>query len=89
MADDTPGERPAVLALTPAIDWLLREAALVGGLAALLAGLAERLVAEGLPAARVTLSVRASIRCSPAATFSGGAIPAASWRCRVFMALQR
>ncbi|HEX7200531.1 MAG TPA: hypothetical protein VF213_13685, partial [Dongiaceae bacterium] len=57
MADGEPGEGPAVLALTPAVGWLLREAAFAAGPAELLAGLAERLVAEGLPVARATLSV--------------------------------
>jgi adenylate cyclase len=50
-------EGPPVLALTPAVGWLLREAAFAAGPAELLAGLTERLLAEGLPVARATLSV--------------------------------
>src|SRR5262245_31921133 len=57
MANGDQGEAPAILPLTPAIGWLLREGAFAPGPAALLAGLAERLVAEGLPLAQATLSV--------------------------------
>jgi adenylate cyclase len=57
MADGALTEGPATLALTPAVRWLLREAAFAAGPAELLAGLAERMVAEGLPVARATLSV--------------------------------
>jgi adenylate cyclase len=46
-----------MLALTPAVGWLLREAAFAAGPAELLAGLAERLRAGGLPVAQATLSV--------------------------------
>jgi len=57
MANGDQGEASAILPLTPAISWLLREGAFAPGPAALLAGLAERLVAEGLPLAQATLSV--------------------------------
>src|SRR5262245_23417697 len=57
MANGDQAEAPGIMALTPAIGWLLREGAFAPGPAALLAGLAERLVAEGLPLAEATLSV--------------------------------
>src|SRR6185369_10719397 len=45
------------LALTPTVDWLLREGLAAGSPGALLAGVAGRLAAEGLPLLRATLSV--------------------------------
>src|SRR5262249_28799747 len=57
MVEDGPNQGPASLTLTPAIAWLLGEAAGAAGPSALLGGLAERLAAEGLPLARATLSV--------------------------------
>src|SRR5882724_6558825 len=45
------------LPLTPTVDWLLREGLAAGSPGALLAGVALRLAAEGLPLARATLSV--------------------------------
>ena len=45
------------LTLTPTVDWLLREGLAAGSPGALLAGVAGRLAAEGVPLARATLSV--------------------------------